>query len=163
MWIVLAIIAFVAGQVYLFHCLGKLDRFLEHQQGDEPQRKVLSIAFSDPTAADSITEILESFSIYYPEMDIVLLTGQKVLDAVYEGRASVGFLPVNHHAYTGLNSLPVRLNTAQILSGTGLRITPLEDSTEQEIIWKRSVFSSPAEVFVRYLRDRDAVGSRNTG
>lgn len=31
MWIVLTIIAFVVGQVYLFHCLRKLDRFLDKQ------------------------------------------------------------------------------------------------------------------------------------
>lgn len=29
MWIALAVIAFVAGQIYLFHCLKKLDRFLD--------------------------------------------------------------------------------------------------------------------------------------
>ena len=37
MWIVLAVIAFVIGQGYLFHCLKKLDGFLLRHFQDEGQ------------------------------------------------------------------------------------------------------------------------------
>ena len=37
MWIVLAVIAFVIGQGYLFHCLKKLDGFLLKHSADESQ------------------------------------------------------------------------------------------------------------------------------
>ncbi len=162
MWIILAVITFIAGQVYLFHCLGKLDRFMNRNPVAEPDNEVLSIAFSDSATVDHLTDLLEHFSASYPNIDITLLTGPNVLDAVYKGQAAVGFVPAEHHAYAGLHSLPLCMNTTQIFSSTGLRITPLDNTTEQEIIWKRSVFSSPAETFIRYLLDQGVVGSRNT-
>jgi len=35
-WIILAVLSFIGGQVYLFCLLGKLDAFLERRPGDEP-------------------------------------------------------------------------------------------------------------------------------
>lgn len=153
MWIALAILVFIAAQAYLFHWLVRLDRYLANPQWDEPKREVLSVAFSDPTTADSITEVLESFSTQYPKIDIVLLTGQNALDAVYDGRAAVGFLPADPEARKELNRLPIKLHTTGVLSSSGLHLVPLADDVEQELIWKRGARTSPAETFVRFLRD----------
>ena len=38
MWIALAVITFLAGQVYLFRCLGKLDDVLQQDDGEETQK-----------------------------------------------------------------------------------------------------------------------------
>ena len=35
-WIVLAVLSFIGGQVYLFYLLGKLDKFLERRPSNEP-------------------------------------------------------------------------------------------------------------------------------
>ena len=35
-WIVLAVLSFIAGQVYLFYLLRKLDKFLERRPSNEP-------------------------------------------------------------------------------------------------------------------------------
>ena len=45
MWIVLAVILFLAAQGYLFRCLRKTDRFLEAQ---DQQKETLSVAMADP-------------------------------------------------------------------------------------------------------------------
>ena len=64
MWIVLAAVAFLAGQVYLLRSLKKMDRLLEQQAPEWEERKeVLSIAFSDPAAAERIAQLLEGFSV----------------------------------------------------------------------------------------------------
>ena len=34
-WIILAVLSFIVGQVYLFYLLRKLDRFLERRPSDE--------------------------------------------------------------------------------------------------------------------------------
>ena len=34
-WIILAVLSFIGGQVYLFHCLRKLDTFLKHRPSYE--------------------------------------------------------------------------------------------------------------------------------
>lgn len=35
LWIILAVLSFIAGQAYLFRCLGKLDRFRKHRPSYE--------------------------------------------------------------------------------------------------------------------------------
>lgn len=46
MWIVLAVIAFAAGQVYLFRCLKKMDAYLEKhpmepkEDGNPPENMI---------------------------------------------------------------------------------------------------------------------------
>lgn len=155
MWVVLAVIAFGAGQVYLFRCLRNIDRLLEQQSAEElPEKEILSIAFSDPAAADHMTELLEGFSRYYPELEIVLRTGPDVTDAVYDGRAAVGFLPAGQPTPYGLKRQILNRSAAD----AGAR---QEDVPAQEILWKPGAVSSPAGAFVRYLRDSGAFDGGN--
>lgn len=143
MWIALAVIAFIAGQVYLFRCLGSLDHFLEQRSVEEmPEREILSLVFEDPDTAECMSGLLEDFSGRDPDVDMILLTSRDVLNAVYDGRAAVGFLPAGVYRYHGLNRL---------------RLT--ETCSQQEIVWKSGAISAPAEAFLQYLRDRGAVDS----
>lgn len=142
MWIFLAILAFLAGQVYLFRCLGKLDKFQEQQSADEPQKEILSIALSDWAAADSVTRILESFSGCCPNVEIMLLTGQDVWEAVQSGRAAVGFLP---------DTGSVRHKNAD------MTVVTVKTVPQQRIIWRQSSRSGPENDFVEYLRQQAVV------
>ena len=136
-------IAFMGGQVYLFRCLGSLDHFLEQRSVEEmPEREILSIVFADPDTAERMSGLLEGFSGMDPDVDMILLTSQDVLNAVYDGRAAVGFLPAGVYRYHGLNRL---------------RLT--ETCSRQEIVWKSGAVSAPAEAFLQYLRERGAVDS----
>lgn len=149
MWIALAVMTFIAGQIYLFRCLKKLDCYLERQSGSEPEKEVLSIAFADPGTAEALTEFLEGFSKNNPEIDMVLHTDRNVLNAVYDGSAAIGFLPAGQDSYPGLRSFTLNRIEGGVPS--------------QDVVWKRSVFSAPADAFVRYLYDCGAVGGRNLG
>ena len=133
MWLVLAVTAFLLGQVYLLRCLRKVDRFLDRQTSEaEPEKQILSIAFSGPKEAEGAAELLKGFSGRYPDVEMILRTGRDVAAAVCDGSAAVGFLPTGQNVPRGLNriSLP-----------------------EREVIWKSGGFCAPADVFVRYLRE----------
>lgn len=136
MWIALAVLTFLAGQVYLFRCLGKLDTFLERQPGEEEaEKEVLSIALEDPALADPLAELLEGFSGCYPDVDIMLVTRPNVAEAVYEGSASVGLLPADSRGFQGLNCLALRYGKLP----------------RQEIIWKKGTYCAAADAFAEYL------------
>ena len=73
MWVILAVIAFAAGQVYLFRSLKKMDEILAKQEEPE-EKEMLSIAFSDPAAAERTARLLAEFSRENPEVEMVLHT-----------------------------------------------------------------------------------------
>ena len=134
MWFVLAAAAFLLGQVYLLRCLRKVDRFLDQQASEgESEKQILSIAFSGPEEAEDAAELLEGFSGRYPDVEMILRTGRDVTATVCDDSAAVGFLPTGQDVPRGLNRLSL---------------------PEREIIWKSGGFYAPADVFVRYLRER---------
>lgn len=135
MWVILALITFVAGQLLLLRNLGKADSFLARQQ-ESPEKEVLSLAFSNPDTAEQLGRLLEAFSRENPELDIVLHTDPSAADAVYEGRAAVGFLTEN----------------ADMLYGLDSRVIDLAGLTAQRIVWKAGPRSDCTETFLRYLR-----------
>ena len=148
MWIVLAAVAFLAGQVYLLRSLKKMDRLLEQQAPEREERKeVLSIAFSDPAAAERIAQLLEGFSLRYPDLEIVLRSGPDAADAVWDGTAEAALLPAGGSLPRGLSRLALHTDA---MPG-------------QEIVWKRVAPVSPGDCFVEYLWEQGAVGSGNSG
>lgn len=148
MWIVLGAVAFLAGQVYLLRSLKKMDRLLEQQAPErEERKKVLSIAFSDPAAAERIAQLLEGFSVRYPDLEIVLRSGPDAADAVWDGTAEVALLPAGRSLPRGLSRLALHTDA---MPG-------------QEIVWKRVAPVSPGDCFVEYLWEQGAVGSGNSG
>lgn len=162
MWIALAVITFLAGQLYLFYCLGSVDRFVAQPQFGASDKKVLSIAFSNPESAEPIIDLLERFSLQHPELEIILMTGANTLAAVCSGQASIGFLPTNQHTNEMLHALPIRMKTSPILVN-GTSIAPLDAITAQEVVWRRSIRTNPADVFVAYLQECGMLGGRKVG
>ncbi len=153
MWIFLAVLAFLAGQVYLVYLLNRLDRFLERQTLPPPEKETLTIAFADPCAADSVAGLLERFSSCYPDIGIRLCSCQDVLEAVYAGKAAVGFLQAERFEYPGFHYLPVTVKTAPVtLSSCGLEVMPLEAESKQEMVWKKNGASSCVDLFVGYMQ-----------
>lgn len=160
MWIFLAVLTFIAGQVYVVYLLNRLDRFLERQTNPPTGKETLTIAFADPSAADSIAGLLERFSSCYPDIGIRLCSCQDVLEAVYAGKAAVGFVQAGHFEYPELYYLRMTVKTAPVmLASCNLEVMPLEAESEQEMVWRKEGTSSCADIFVRYLRKYGAVGS----
>lgn len=135
MWAVVAVIVFLAAQVYLFRSLITVDGFFARQEAPE-EKEILSLAFADPAAAEQMARLLEAFSRENPEVEMVLHTVPAVPEAVCEGQAAVGFLAGGDVAEQGLSSCFVDF--------AGL--------PTQRIVWKTGPQSCCAAAFLRYLR-----------
>ena len=135
MWAILAGILFLAAQVYLLRNLIKVDGFLARQEEPE-EREVLSVAFADPDTAERMAPLLADFSRENPEIEMVLHTDPAVPEAVWEGRAAVGFLSEDGEPVYDLSSC------ALALAG----------QASQRVVWKTGVQSNSASAFLRYLR-----------
>ena len=135
MWAVLAIIVFLAAQVYLMWNLKKADGFLAEQH-EKDEREILSLVFADPAMAEGMVNLLAAFSRENPEVEMVLHTDPAVPEAIWEGRAAVGFPAENDGAAHGLSSCALLL----------------EGQTSRQVVWKTGVQSKGAAAFLRYLR-----------
>ena len=135
MWAVLAIIVFLAAQVYLLLSLKKADGFLAGQQ-EKDDREILSLVFAEPAMAEGMSHLLAEFSHEDPETEMVLHTDPAVSEAVFEGRAAVGFLPENDDVPQGLSS----------------RVLALDEQTALRVVWKTGTQSDSAVAFLWCLR-----------
>ena len=135
MWAVLAVIVFLAAQVYLLLSLKKADGYLAGQQ-EKDEREILSLVFAEPAMAEGMADLLAAFSRENPETEMVLHTDPAVSEAVFEGRAAVGFLPENDDVPQGLSS----------------RVLALDERTALRVVWKTGAQSDSAVAFLRCLR-----------
>ena len=135
MWAVLAVIVFLAAQVYLLRRLKEADGFLAGQQ-EKDDREILSLVFAEPAMAEGMADLLSAFSRENPEIEMVLHTDPAVPEAVWEGRAAVGFLSEDGESVYGLS------RCALLLAGQASR----------QVVWKTGVQSNSASAFLRYLR-----------
>lgn len=135
MWAVLAVIVFLAAQVYLLLSLKKADGFLAGQQ-EKDDREILSLVFAEPAMAEGMADLLAAFSRENPEIEMVLHTDPAVSEAVFEGRAAVGFLSENDDVPQGLSS----------------RVLALDEQTALRVVWKTGAQSDSAAAFLRCLR-----------
>ena len=135
MWAVLAVIVFLAAQVYLLLSLNKADGFLAGQQ-EKDEREILSLVFAEPAMAEGMADLLAAFSRENPEIEMVLHTDPAVPEAVFAGRAAVGFLPENDDVPQGLSS----------------RVLALDEQTALRVVWKTGAQSDSAAAFLRCLR-----------
>ena len=135
MWAVLAIIVFLAAQVYLLLSLKKADGFLAGQQ-EKDEREILSLVFAEPAMAEGMADLLAAFSRENPEIEMVLHTDPAVPEAVWEGRAAIGFPSEDGEPVYGLSSC------ALALAGQASR----------QVVWKTGVQPKGAATFLRYLR-----------
>lgn len=135
MWAVLAVIVFLAAQVCLFRSLKKADGFFACQ-GEREEKEILSLVFADPAMAEGMAHLLAEFSHEDPETEMVLHTDPAVPEAVFEGRAAVGFLSENDDVPQGLSS----------------RVLALDERTALRVVWKTGAQSDSAAAFLRCLR-----------
>ena len=134
MWAILAIIAFLAAQVYLLRSLKTVDGFFARQEKPE-EEEILSLAFADPAAAEGMVRLLADFSRENPEIEMVLHTDPAVPEAVREGRAALGFLPE-------------RDGSPSDLSGCTFELAGF---SAQRIVWKTGAQPDCVAAFLRYL------------
>lgn len=132
MWFILAFAAFLAGQIYLFRCLGKLDSLLAGKPG---KREVLNLAFAEPAIAEQLACLLETFSRENPGVDLVLHTDAQTPAAVAENRAAVGFCGEDTELPGCLDALTL------CFPGVPAR----------KMIWKTGTQTAAARAFTRFL------------
>ena len=135
MWAVLAVIVFLAAQVYLLRRLKEADGFLAGQQ-EKDDREILSLVFAEPAMAEGMADLLAAFSRENPEIEMVLHTDPAVPEAVWEGRAAIGFPSEDGEPDHGLSSCTL------VLAGQASR----------QVVWKTGVQSKGAAAFLCYLR-----------
>lgn len=128
MWIVLAVVFFLAGQLYLFRCLRKLDHFVEEE---EAKKDVLSVALAESVMEEQMSRLLEGYSVSHPNVELVIYMDPKVKDAVRQRKADVG-LCKDAEGMNGFNSL--------MLTFPG--------GVQRQMIWTNS---SKVGEFARYL------------
>lgn len=134
MWAILAVIVFLAAQVYLLRSLKTVDGFFARQEKPE-EEEILSLAFADPAAAEGMVRLLADFSRENPEIEMVLHTDPAVPEAVREGRAALGFLPE-------------RDGSPSDLSGCTFELAGF---SAQRIVWKTGAQPDCVAAFLRYL------------
>lgn len=145
MWVIPAILAFLAGQFYLFHCLGKLDKYMEeHPLEEPPEKEVLHIAFAGSIPSNEAVNLVEDFVKWYPQVEIVLQTDPDPVDAVCRGKASVGIIP-ERAAVSGLRSLP--------LDGK---------LSHWQGVWKEGTADAATGDFLHFLREHTGTGNKRT-
>lgn len=130
MWVALAVICFLLVQLYLFRCLGKLDRFLESREHGTDQ-VILSVALSDPAMEAQMAQLLEAYCLEHPDVELVLHIDPAVAEAVRKKRADVGLCP-DTNAGDGLNCLTLTL----------------PGEAQRQLVWKND---QRAGAFVEYL------------
>lgn len=90
MWIVLAALSFLCGQVYLFRCLKKLDEVLDAMEHSK-ENAILSVTSADPDLHQQMSYLLERYSLSHPGVNLVLHTDSNTTDAVLRNKADVAF------------------------------------------------------------------------
>ena len=128
MWIVLSVVFFLVGQLYLFRCLRKLDRFLDTEHGEKP---VLSVVLTAPQLERQMSGLLEHYSLGHPDVDLVIHIDPEAMDALRQRKADVCLCPESD-VRGGLNCLTLSLS----------------DGSQQQVIWRNE---EKVHDFVRYL------------
>lgn len=133
--------------------IGKLDRFLE---SNNHVRKLqlpsgggsLRLGFCNPTAADSIADVLEQYSRLYPDISVRIFCGSEgdLLNGFSAGRFDVIFLPEDAQipACIHCDCEMISLNyTPVMMRYGGLPIEPITDGHNfQKILWNGETASA---------------------
>ena len=142
--------------------MGRLDCFLESNRHRQELQlssgeNALCLGFCNPTAADSITNVLEQCSKLYPELSVRIFYGaeEELLNGLSAGKVDVIFLPENAEipAHMQYNSKIVSLHyTPVMMKYGGLPIEPIADGhITQKVLWIGEAASAFAGCFVECL------------
>lgn len=141
----LLLAALAAVLVLGWHIMKKLDGFLENSQNVQMQSndRKLRIGFSNPMAADSITDTLEKISLTYPDVSVSLFYGtedelvQKLsadkLDIIFLHESKAFVFEQRFQVFHGiLRPIPV------VTKYGGLPVEPITDGClPQSIVWQK--------------------------
>ena len=142
--LLLAVVA--ATFAFGWFLVGKLDRFLEsnhHMQELQLSsgENTLRLGVCNPTAADSIANVLAQYSKLYPDTSVCIFYGaeDELLNGLSAGKFDVIFLPENADipAHMQYNSKMVSLHyTPAMMKYGGLPIEPIADGhITQKVLW----------------------------
>jgi len=155
----LLLMAAAAMFVLGYFVMKKLDHFLENMDHaaalqPRPQENSLRIGFSDPLAADSITDILDAYTKSRRKASIYFLSGteNELLRELSRHRLDMVFLPesIAVPERTHYNVEEVSLGcTPVIATYSGLEIEPVtERQISQKVLWEDQEKASIASDFI---------------
>lgn len=168
---VLLLVAVVVTFAFGWFLMGKLDCFLESNRHMQELRlssgeNTLRLGFCNPTAADSITDVLEQYSKLYPDISVCIFCGseEELLKGLSAGRFDVIFLPESAEisAYINYDSKMISLNyTPVMMKYGGLPIVPITDGhIIQKVLWIGESTSAFAGCFMKCLEDKFTVSAQ---
>lgn len=161
---VLLLVAAAVTLAFGWFLMGKLDHFLEtnrHMQELELSsgENTLRLGFCNPAVADSITNILEQYSKFYPDVSVRIFCGseEELLKGLSAGKFDVIFLPENAEipAHIHYNSKMISLNyTPVMMKYGGLPIEPIAGGhISQKVLWIGETTYTFASSFMKCLED----------
>lgn len=161
---VLLLVTVAVTLAFGWFLMGKLDHFLErnrHRQELEisSSENTLRLGFCNPTVADSITNILEQYSKFYPDVSVRFFCGseEELLKGLSAGKFDVIFLPENAEipAHIHYNTKMISLNyTPVMMKYGGLPIEPIAgDHISQKVLWIGENTYTFASSFMKCMED----------
>lgn len=162
---VLLLVVVAATFVFGWFVMGKVDCFLEADRHAQELQlasggNILRLGFCDPTAADSMTDVLEQYSRLCPDTSVRIFCGSegKLLKGLSGGKLDVIFLPINTEipAHMHYNSKGVSLNYMPVvMKYSGLLIEPIADGRIiQNALWNGETASAYANCFMKCLKEK---------
>ncbi len=164
----------VVGATFLFgfFIMKKLDRFLEnnaHTDTLPPQdeENSLKIGFSDPLIADSITDILDSFTMSKQDIPVYFFSGtaDELLRKLSEHKLDVAFLPESVAVPEGTHYNIGEVSLAYIPVVTkysGLEIEPITEARLlQKVVWEDTEKAFIVSDFIRCLKNKSGTDWRD--
>lgn len=151
--------------------MGNLVSFLESNCHMQEFRlssgeNTLRLGFCNPTAADSITDVLEQYSKLYPDISVRMFCGseEELLKGISAGKFDVIFLPEGAEipAYIHYDSRMISLHyTPVMMKYGGLPIEPITDGyIIQKVLWIDEATSAFADCFRKCLEDKFTVSAQ---
>lgn len=161
----LLLVAAVAA-MFLFgwFLMKRLDRFLEKNRQTqtlllESDKDTLRIGFSNPSIADSISDVLERYSKRCSGISVYLFHGteQEMIKQLFHNKLNVIFLPKDADVPADLhyNVREVLLRcTPVMMKYGGLPIEPIaEGCITQKVLWSEEAKAAFVDCFVECLND----------
>lgn len=168
----LLLIAVAATFLFGFFIMKKLDRFLESSHRAEvsllpSEESSLRIGFSDPLIADSITDILDSFTVSRQDISVYFFSGtvDELLRELSGHKLDVAFLPESVAVPEGTHYNICEVSLAYIPVVTkysSLEIEPItEEHLLQKAVWEESEKAFIVSDFIRCLKNKSGTDWRN--
>lgn len=160
----LLLAAVSATFVFGWFLMKKLDWFLEdNRQTQDLQLKsgedTLRIGFSNPSVADSITDVLEQYFKIYSDISVCLFHGseEELIEGLSTNKLNVIFLPKNADipvdAHYNIREVLLSYTPVMMKYG-GLPVEPIANGhIVQNVLWAGETKTSFVRCFIECLKD----------